>query len=118
VVDAGDLPDGETVGRAVHDLDGVAGGDLAIGEDAQVGAGPAGGREAPRENRWLPMRMPSLKQGTRGPETSSSTPPARQRSPTTAPLMSRPRVVRFSPKPPGSTSRRSCSAHQSASSPA
>ncbi len=38
VVDARDLGDGEAVAGAVDDLDRVAGGDLALGQDAEVGA--------------------------------------------------------------------------------
>ena len=49
VVDAGDLGDGEAVGWLQDDLDRVAGADLALGQDAEVGAGPAGGREPARE---------------------------------------------------------------------
>ena len=53
-----------------------------------------------------------MKQGTRGDETSKSTVPTRQRSPTSAPVTSRPDVVRFSPIDPGGTGRPSCSDHQ------
>src|ERR687892_1822456 len=49
MVDAGDLGDGEPVAGPVHHLHRVAGGDVALLQDAEVGAGPAGGRELPRE---------------------------------------------------------------------
>src|SRR5215216_5614607 len=49
VVDPGHLAHGEAVAGTVDDLDRVAGGDLTLGPDAQVGAGPAGGRELARE---------------------------------------------------------------------
>ena len=46
----------------------------------------------------------------RGEDTSSRTSPARQRSPTRAPLTSTPRTVRFSPNVPGPSSRPSWAA--------
>ena len=48
--------------------------------------------------------------------TSSSAVPTSQRSPSTAPVRSRPVVRRFSPNRPGGSSRSSSAAHQSASS--
>src|ERR1700712_4229259 len=63
------------------------------------------------------MRAPSFRQGTRGPETSSSTEPMRQRSPMRAPVTSTPARVRFSPNAAGSMGRR-ISAPPPAASPA
>ena len=79
----------------MDDLDRVAGADLALGQDAEVGAGPAGGREAARE-LLAADADPQLVAGGAGAVTSSRVPPARQRSPTTAPLTSIPRTVRLS----------------------
>ncbi len=67
-------------------------------------AGRRPGREACAKRLTIvgsPIRSASLAHGSRGWQTSSSTAPIRQRSPTTAPLTSRPSVVRFSPNAPG-----------------
>jgi hypothetical protein len=62
------------------------------------------------------MRAPSFEHGTRGPLTSNSAEPMRQRSPMRASVMSTPASVRFSPKAPGSSERPICSCQNSTSS--
>src|SRR5262245_66250170 len=49
MVGRSDLTHAEPVVGSVHDLDGVAGGERAGAEDTQVGAWPAGRREAAGE---------------------------------------------------------------------
>ena len=83
------------------DLDLVAGAELALGDDPQVGARPARLGEALDHRAGRRSAMPSFEHGSRGWQTSSSTVPIRQRSPITAPVTSTPSVVRFSPNIPG-----------------
>jgi hypothetical protein len=78
VVDPGDFADRESVGRSLHDLDGVPRAHVALRHDAEIGAGPAGGREPDGEVRVLHARtdLPARRARLRDLEESRADRPA------------------------------------------
>ena len=95
------------------------------GSPARTSPGSSTRRYAPgrpaRVNRLIqpgrPICASNVTHGIRGEVTcSTSVSPTRQRSPITAPVTSRPMVVRFSPNCPARSGRPSCAAQASRSS--
>src|SRR6478672_10990182 len=85
-----------SVARTMHDLDAITRTYVSLGDDPEVCAGSAGMSEAADHVGHFPETSERSARNARAADLKTALPIA-HRSPMTAPVWSRPSVVRFSP---------------------